>query len=488
MADPQIKLKRSSVASKRPSLEHLSVGEFAVNTYDGNLFTRQETGGVGIATTVTNLTPWQENYGGTAISYGGNVNVSGVSTLSNTVVGGAKTELLVNGDARITGILTIGTGSITLNPNSKKLSGVDEIVIGTSGVTVTLKQDETGGIKFVDDNGAAAPTSVGIGTTVSINTTGIITARSFVVEGVTPPGTVPDYSSVTISGLSLSAFNTTYNRQSAGYVLDTGTVSSGNALFKADSSYYYYVASNSNSRMAIWSEEDNNWMAVYDLSNTDYRDSSVSDNQAIGGGGFGIFQVSIPSSSTTTNSREVPEAGDNVSYGTTTSPAGTVGFATIYSNGNATFTGIVTASQFYGDGSNLTGVTATVSGVGTAIERSTVNSSVSIATSDGSIIFKCNGDIVASIGQNSAFLRVPLNVDGNKITNLPRPESPSDASTKDYVDNQVDGELPTGDYGDIIEGSNDAFGQIIKDYREREYDCLDTPSKFLSVFDLGTVT
>lgn len=84
-------------------------------------------------------------------------------------------DLVVNGNARVTGILTIGTGSITLDPNARKISGVDEIIIGTA-TTVTIKQDNKGEIKFEDPDGKE--TSVGIGTTVSINTTGIITAAT----------------------------------------------------------------------------------------------------------------------------------------------------------------------------------------------------------------------------------------------------------------------------------------------------------------------
>ena len=53
------KLKRSSVANKRPGLTNLELGELALNTYDGYLFA--ERNGLGI-TTVTNLTPWFENY------------------------------------------------------------------------------------------------------------------------------------------------------------------------------------------------------------------------------------------------------------------------------------------------------------------------------------------------------------------------------------------------------------------------------------------
>ena len=49
------------------------------------------------------------------------LNVTGVTTISNTVVGGATTQLVVNGDARITGILTMGTSSITLDGTQNKI-------------------------------------------------------------------------------------------------------------------------------------------------------------------------------------------------------------------------------------------------------------------------------------------------------------------------------------------------------------------------------
>ena len=55
--------------------------------------------------------------------------VSGISTLGNTIVGGGTTQLIVNGDARITGILTIGTSSITLD------GSINQIKVG-AGVTI----------------------------------------------------------------------------------------------------------------------------------------------------------------------------------------------------------------------------------------------------------------------------------------------------------------------------------------------------------------
>ena len=111
------------------------------------------------------------------------INVVGVSTISTGVgtvhVGVGSTTLLVDGDARVTGILTIGSGSITLDPTAKKwIEGIDEIIIGT-GTTVRIHQDTSGEIAFSDRDGKQA--SVGIGTTVSINTSGLLLRQVLLV-------------------------------------------------------------------------------------------------------------------------------------------------------------------------------------------------------------------------------------------------------------------------------------------------------------------
>jgi len=101
MADPKIKFKRSSVAGKRPSLANIDLGELALNTFDGKVFLRRDTSGVGIATTVSSINPWTENYGGSAISYDGNVSIVGVLTASGltypTSDGNANQVLVTDG-------------------------------------------------------------------------------------------------------------------------------------------------------------------------------------------------------------------------------------------------------------------------------------------------------------------------------------------------------------------------------------------------------
>ena len=58
--------------------------------------------------------------------------VSGVSTFNNTVVGGATTELVVGGDLRVTGILTVGTDSITIDGSNNKVNVGTAITLDAS--------------------------------------------------------------------------------------------------------------------------------------------------------------------------------------------------------------------------------------------------------------------------------------------------------------------------------------------------------------------
>jgi len=145
---------------------------------------------------------------------------AGIHTLSNVgigttnprfklevgAVGASGTSLHVNGDARITGILTIGTGSITLNGIS------DTIQIGT-GLTIT--------------------------STGNANYSGIITATKFVGDGSGLTGVVGSGSGVIIkdSGTLVGTAGTidfgdnlTVSAISAGIVTVTASASSGSIV------------------------------------------------------------------------------------------------------------------------------------------------------------------------------------------------------------------------------------------------------------------
>lgn len=136
--------------------------------------------------------------------------------------------------------------------------------------------------------------------------------------------------------------------------------------------------------------------------------------------------------------------------------------------------GVVTATSFDGDGSSLTGIAVTT--------LTFSNSSVSIATTDGAINFTANDVLVASMSSERVHYYVPIDMHDNRIINLAAPSSLSDAANKDYVDNQVAGEFPTGDYGDLSSATTDPFGQPISDFTS--FDCLTTPSGSLATVDL----
>ena len=105
MASPVIKIRRSAVEGNAPTAAQLELGELALNTYDGKLFTEINDGTVSI------------------VEIGGHLNhlaATGISTFGSdkVVVGAAQTQFLVRGNARIVGVLTVGSGSLTLNDDS----------------------------------------------------------------------------------------------------------------------------------------------------------------------------------------------------------------------------------------------------------------------------------------------------------------------------------------------------------------------------------
>ena len=96
MANPKIKVKRSSVAGKVPAPTQLERGELAVNSYDGKVYIVRDQFSTGIGTTTHTLNPWDEYTIGNKIAYAGiasaqqfdgnitgSVNSSGISTFAD---------------------------------------------------------------------------------------------------------------------------------------------------------------------------------------------------------------------------------------------------------------------------------------------------------------------------------------------------------------------------------------------------------------------
>jgi plastocyanin len=127
MATP-IRIKRSAVAGKKPTVDQLQLGELAVNFYDGKVFLKQDTGGVGIATGV--------------VEVGGNLDkleVTGVSTFTGAI--DANGDLDVDGhteldNVNVSGVSTFA-GAADFN-GSVDIDGHTELDdLNVSGVTTT---------------------------------------------------------------------------------------------------------------------------------------------------------------------------------------------------------------------------------------------------------------------------------------------------------------------------------------------------------------
>ena len=113
MADPKIRIRRSSTPNKVPDTSQLQLGELAINTFDGKLYLEQDqTSGSGIATVIA-VNPWNVGLGTLAYDTyftAGNV---GINTTS-------PTQLLdVAGDIRLRGAIydsnnTVGTANQVL--------------------------------------------------------------------------------------------------------------------------------------------------------------------------------------------------------------------------------------------------------------------------------------------------------------------------------------------------------------------------------------
>ena len=299
--------------------------------------------------------------------------VSGVSTFTGNI--DANGDLDVDGHTNLDNVNIAGVVTATsFTGSGVNLTGITTLISAGSNITVTTNSGITTIASTATGSGSTAEVRANTLVVSGVSTVGIITASQILVTGISSisdhlfigagrtaqtgvAGT--DWDSVTLSGLSPSSFNQTYQTQSTGFVLDTGTVSSGNALFHADSNYYYYVATTGTDpedRMLIWSVEDSSWMTVFDLGDPDYREGNVSNNQAVGS----VFSDTVTANSANTSGRNTPVASSDIVYGSTTGITTTGIGVTIRAGGNAEFQGIVTATSFTGSGVNLTGITTLI--------------------------------------------------------------------------------------------------------------------------------
>ena len=184
MAAPKIQLRRSSVSGKKPTNTQLQLGELAVNTYDGHLYIKQDTGGVGVDTSVILVNPWYSNSDDTIVSYDGTVNIGAALTVTGNVtanafigdgsqltgvnaglwasdgvgihttakvgvgtetansaydlhvVGSGQTALFVQGGARVSGMLSVGENTVTIDGENNIIYVGDEMLIAGDRIEI----------------------------------------------------------------------------------------------------------------------------------------------------------------------------------------------------------------------------------------------------------------------------------------------------------------------------------------------------------------
>ena len=139
---------------------------------------------------------------------GTNLNYSGISTLGNVVIGNGTTDLVVNGNARITGVLTIGQGSVTVNGNNSSVFGIST-VYSTSGVVTTLAGTA---VSYTNVSVGSTLTFVGVNSSTSLDKsvsfrlspTGIATNYTLTL----PPNRGRDGMSLTVDAFGNLGFST----------------------------------------------------------------------------------------------------------------------------------------------------------------------------------------------------------------------------------------------------------------------------------------
>jgi len=164
------------------------------------------------------------------LSAAGGIKVVGVSTIGNTVVGGGTTQLIVTGDARITGILTIGTSSVTLDGTNNQVNvGTGVTIHHTNGVQVGGNTVHSTGLIINQIN-------VGTGASISSPATNVLTLGTNSTEAIRigPNGNVGIGTTYNNTTIKLRIFQSQSLSSAPAFLVDVGGPNGGYLEWQTD--------------------------------------------------------------------------------------------------------------------------------------------------------------------------------------------------------------------------------------------------------------
>jgi len=213
MAEPVIKIKRSSVPGKIPTTASLPLGELALNTNDGKVYIHQDS--VGIGSTVIVVNPWSVGLGSNTYNTFFTVGSVGIGTTNPTsklTVVGVVSATSFSGSGA--GLTSIPAGQLTGSLPAIDGSALTGIIAGGSGVIIrddgspvgtattidfgaNLSVSFTSGIATITGSGGAISGTDIVGTALSISGISTFTNGPVLIGTATSTGTASQRLQVT---------------------------------------------------------------------------------------------------------------------------------------------------------------------------------------------------------------------------------------------------------------------------------------------------
>ena len=437
----------------------------------------------------TNLTPtWDKTAAG--INTTSSVGIGTTNprfTLEVGAVGASGTSLWVNGNARVTGILTVGSSSIVLDGNANKIlvgsgisfdgnTGIISATAFYAGGSIISGGGSGGGLNYWGSSASGISTTANVAIGTVTPTSKLTVVGNSLFSGIATFRNNLTLANLTSSSNTLRFGSNSYIDQSNSDVF-TFQINSGTNGSGTDSSFVFRTT-----EPGAFPVPDQAYDALRVYSGGDYWNRLVrvytnfhADNNAFIGGDLQVGAAStLIGAGSTLGSFKVGTGGTVI----TTTSAGLVGIGTtnptsaLTVKGNTSLetlnvSGVVTAGYFFGDGSGLTGVVSDVIGidirdddvsVGTA---GTINFGSNLTVSSISAgITTVSGGIVG-IDTEGTSLFNQLSISGictfsEKLISLNHLEvgAQLDATTPEF---RVWGGNAADDYLQIYAGSNEAY-------------------------------